>query len=353
MKRSEEKDMKRFLSLVLLLLLSLVGTVFANDCGDYCTTEFVIEVEDSEPNVIALEPNTGLMSDRWYSRVLERTQVYDAPNGNAKRIIEPGFNFVTILGQQDGWTQINGDEWVESSRLQDVSYAVSSFTGVLLPEEGLPYTMAWVLVNLYPSPAPDAEPLESLGYYPRYTRVYILDTITGEDGSAWYMIGADKWVHQFHVAKFLPLAALPESVDTDIWVSIDLYEQVVIAYDGINPIFTTLVSTGLPRWPTYEGSFHIYYRNPREFMTWGVVGDDYYSLEEVPWTMFFDEGRALHGAYWHDGFGYRRSHGCVNMSITDAKWMYDWVADYMQSERSADVENGPAVYVYSSGTYES
>jgi len=55
-------------------------------------------------------------------------------------------------------------------------------------------------------------------------------------------------------------------------------------------------------------------------VSWGTVGEDFYSLEEVPWTMFFDEGRALHGAYWHDSFGYRRSHSCVNLSITDAKW---------------------------------
>lgn len=343
--------MKRLL-LLGLLLMSLGATVLANDCGNYCASDLSIEVETSEPNVIPLEPNTTLMNDRWYSRVLDRTQVYDAPNGAATRIIEPGFNFVTVLREENGWTQINGNEWVQSSAVQSVP-SVSSFTGVLLPAEGLPHTMAWVLVNLYPSPAPMAEPLESLGYYARYTRVYILDAVTAEDGTLWYMIGADKWVHQYHVAKFLPLEARPEGVTTDIWVSIDLYEQVIIAYDGLTPIFTSLVATGLPRWPTYEGIFNIYYRNPREFMTWGVVGDDYYSLEEVPWTMFFDEGRALHGAYWHDGFGYRRSHGCVNLSITDAKWMYDWVADYMDSERSADIETGPNVYVYSSGTYDS
>jgi len=134
-------------------------------------------------------------------------------------------------------------------------------------------------------------------------------------------------------------------------VSIDLYEQVVIAYEGASPVFATLVSTGLPRWPTREGLWQIYFRNPRDYMSWGTVGDDFYALEEVPWTMFFDQGRALHGAYWHDGFGYRRSHGCVNMSITDAHWMYTWVAEDMGSFRSADREEGPEVYVYSSGEY--
>ena len=51
---------------------------------------------------------------------------------------------------------------------------------------------------------------------------------------------------------------------------------------------------------------------------------DYYYLEDVPWTMYFDEKRALHGAYWHNGFGYARSHGCVNLSVGDSRWLYDW-----------------------------
>ncbi|HRF96223.1 MAG TPA: L,D-transpeptidase, partial [Aggregatilineales bacterium] len=71
-----------------------------------------------------------------------------------------------------------------------------------------------------------------------------------------------------------------------------------------------------------------------------------------PWTMYFDEGRALHGAYWHDGFGFRRSHGCVNLSITDARLLYDWVAEQYPDYVSSNVEeDGPAVWVYHSAPY--
>lgn len=342
--------MNRYFILSVLFFLITIPVVHANDCGDYCAIDFEIEVESNEPNVTPLTPNTELMYDRSYFRIDGRVQVYDAPNGNPTRIIEPGFNYVTIVAQVDGWVQINASEWVQAEFTANTNYVVSSFTGVLLPEEGLEYPMAWALVNMYPSPAPGANPSEQFEFVARYTRVNIYETAE-VDGYEWYMIGAGQWVHQFHVAKLRPLEEIPETVDTDIWVSINLYEQVVVAYEGSRPIFATLTSTGLPRWPTYEGTFHIYFRNPREFMTWGVVGDDYYSLEEVPWTMFFDEGRALHGAYWHDGFGYRRSHGCVNLSITDARWLYDWVSAYMGSTRSSDVEQGPAVYVYSSGEY--
>lgn len=342
--------MTRYLILLSLTFILAIPLVQAEECSAYCSVDFELQVESNEPNVTPLIPNTDLMYDRTYYRVNGQVQVYDAPNGNPTRIIDNGFNYVTILSRQDDWVRINDNEWIQSEFTTDVTNVISANTGVLLPEAGLDYPMAWILVNMYPSPAPGANPSEQFDFLPRYTRVNIYEVVELE-GEEWYMVGAGQWVHQFHVAKMIPLTEIPESVDTDIWVSINLYEQVVVAYNGSTPIFATLTSTGLPRWPTYEGTFHIYYRNPREYMSWGVVGDDYYSLEEVPWTMFFDEGRALHGAYWHDGFGYRRSHGCVNLSITDARWMFDWVAAYMGTARSADIEQGPAVHVYSSGEY--
>ena len=77
---------------------------------------------------------------------------------------------------------------------------------------------------------------------------------------------------------------------------------------------------------------------------------DFYYLQEVPWTMYFDDQIALHGAYWHDGFGFRRSHGCVNLTITDAHWLFQW-AESEYNYRAGDLV-GPAVYVYSSGVYD-
>jgi lipoprotein-anchoring transpeptidase ErfK/SrfK len=66
--------------------------------------------------------------------------------------------------------------------------------------------------------------------------------------------------------------------------------------------------------------------------------------------MYFDDEIALHGAYWHDGFGFRRSHGCVNMSVTDAHWLYEWAEVELDFTVSNDL--GAAVYVYSSGDYQ-
>ena len=70
-----------------------------------------------------------------------------------------------------------------------------------------------------------------------------------------------------------------------------------------------------------------------------------YALQSVPWVQYFDESISLHGTYWHDTFGYRRSRGCVNLSISDARWVYDFFTPI--------VNNGdPAyVFVYSSDEY--
>jgi hypothetical protein len=135
----------------------------------------------------------------------------------------------------------------------------------------------------------------------------------------------------------------------DKWVSVDLYEQVAIAYEGGTPVFATLVASGLADWPTNEGLFHVYVRYPRTLMHGAEGNPDFYYLQEVPWTMYFDGDIGLHGTYWHDGFGYRHSHGCVNLSITDALWLYNWASSEFDFTVRGDT--GPAVYVYSSGTY--
>ena len=47
-----------------------------------------------------------------------------------------------------------------------------------------------------------------------------------------------------------------------------------------------------------------------------------YRADHVPWSMYFKKGYALHGTYWHDGFGHPRSHGCINLAPKDAMFVY-------------------------------
>ena len=80
---------------------------------------------------------------------------------------------------------------------------------------------------------------------------------------------------------------------------------------------------------TRPGLFQIYKKKPLETMTGAFEADklDYYYLEDVPWTMYFDQARALHGAYWRPWFGVAGTHGCVNFSLGDANWLFQWAKE--------------------------
>lgn len=107
------------------------------------------------------------------------------------------------------------------------------------------------------------------------------------------------------------------------WIDINLSTQRITAYEGRTPVYTALVSTGIARYPTVVGTFKIYAKYLSTRMT-GGSGADYYDLPNVPHTMYFYRGYAIHGAYWHNNFGTPMSHGCVNLSLPDAEWFYNW-----------------------------
>jgi lipoprotein-anchoring transpeptidase ErfK/SrfK len=89
-----------------------------------------------------------------------------------------------------------------------------------------------------------------------------------------------------------------------------------------------MISSGLPKFRTSEGIFKIWDRYELVKMSGATGQPDFYYLPQVPWVMYFnDQEQALHGAYWHDYFGWPRSHGCVNMSMTDAQWAFNWTKD--------------------------
>jgi len=103
------------------------------------------------------------------------------------------------------------------------------------------------------------------------------------------------------------------------WIEVDLSSQRTYAHQGSSVVRTMVVSTGIARYPTPTGSFRIYSKYPSVAMS----GPGYY-LPGVPHTMFFYRGYALHGTYWHNNFGHPMSHGCINLTRTDAAWLYSW-----------------------------
>lgn len=74
----------------------------------------------------------------------------------------------------------------------------------------------------------------------------------------------------------------------------------------------------------------------------------YYNLPNVPYTMYFyneetpkSRGFGIHGAYWHNNFGYPMSHGCINMRIKDVEKLYYWATPYSASNTTYATEEDP------------
>jgi lipoprotein-anchoring transpeptidase ErfK/SrfK len=95
-----------------------------------------------------------------------------------------------------------------------------------------------------------------------------------------------------------------------------------------------MVSTGrkgskAEPYDTPTGRWRIYSKHISTTMDGNSASDGNYSIQDVPWTMFFYGSYALHGAFWHRGFGAVRSHGCVNLGPSDARWLFNWTTPFL------------------------
>jgi hypothetical protein len=299
-----------------------------------------------EPAVVEVQADTLTLSNYNFWKVVgEEPNVFDAPGGNVTRQIAPGFNFVRVIDTSvDNWVQLASGEWMLESDLE--FRRASHFKGVRV-FNGLENQFAWVLGNLFTAGYPGGrQDTENGRLLLRYDRVNIFAEAYDEEGWRWYMVGPDQWIEQRMVAKAFRIER-PEGA-SGRWVAVDLYEQTLVAYEDDTPVYATLIATGLPGTDTREGLFTVWAALDRDRMSGFAGAPTAYDLQSVPWVMYFDQDISLHGTYWHDGFGYRRSRGCVNLSISDARFVYQW---FRESEPDEDGEVTNYVYVHSSGEY--
>ena len=116
------------------------------------------------------------------------------------------------------------------------------------------------------------------------------------------------------------------------WVDVNLTRQSLVAFEGDKPVFATIISSGrhddnnpAKDHRTRPGDFRVREKHISATMDNDTATDGPYSIEDVPWIMYFDGSTALHGAFWHSKFGHERSHGCVNMTPHDAHELFGWI----------------------------
>ena len=255
------------------------------------------------------------------------------------RVFEPGFVWVSLA--DDPPLSYDGEDWYLTSQNDYVSadeiavYNPSKFQGAAFatpPDK----PFGWIVSSTAVSSTPGGPATKGAPWLPRYSLVTLFDQ-KKVGGWTWYRVGDGQWVEQRKLGIVTPSQRPPAVPATDKWIEVNLYEQTLAAYEGDRLVYATLVSSGLPQWSTPRGLFQVWAKVTADKMSGADGRPDYYWLDDVPWILYFNAGVALHGAYWHDGFGFPHSHGCVNLAPKDALWLYDW----------ATPASGPGVWTLS------
>jgi len=115
----------------------------------------------------------------------------------------------------------------------------------------------------------------------------------------------------------------------DRWIDVNLSSRIVTAYVGQTPIRSFIVNIGKWDTPTVTGTFRVYAKYTVTRMAGGGPGTGYeaWDLDGIHWTMYFYQGYAFHEAWWftrEEINGYQTSHGCVNMTYDDSRWLFDF-----------------------------
>lgn len=219
------------------------------------------------------------------------------------------------------WRTIEG-EYVRAEHVKVKD--APTLVGERLDEGGLELPLAFVFGE---EPAPLACERgghhETCGVAEKHARFHVARSREHE-GETWLVSDEGLAVPERRL-RVAERAVRPSRVGaSDKWVHVDLAQQTLVAYEGDRPAYATLISSGKPSHATPTGL----YRTQRKYLSKTMRGKDpregIYHVEEVPWTLYYNRGWAVHGAYWHNTFGDVRSHGCTNMAPADARWLYLW-----------------------------
>jgi hypothetical protein len=321
--------------------------VRASDClqaGPWLDLRVKVEYGLADPNSIlpAYSPDPSLsLLPFYYARVnTANAPIFASPSDAhagkpVLRSMEPGLVYVTYQDVQEidgkNYYMINFGEWMRRGDITP-NQAYSQFKGLefyATPTQ----TFAWVLENfqggiLQPTyTGPGLEFALAEATYNPFDMVFVYE-IAEANGLRWFRVGADVWLESRQARLVIPNTTPPAGVDGGRWMDINLQEQTIAVYEDNQLVFATLIATGLPGVWTRPGLFQVYEKHESTLMRGVFTADrsDFYFLEDVPWAMYFDDARALHGAYWRARFGFEQSHGCVNLSVADSHWLFNWAA---------------------------
>ncbi len=299
---------------------------------------------DTRLNWVASRSGTSQPDDIQQGRVTARlVWLYDQPSFNGKRTVmywrDSVIDITGIVISQDAgdynrvWYEIGEEGYTYSGLIQPVRTMLNMPT-LQIPSEGALAEVTVPFTDGHEQPQNDARANYRMYYS---TGHWVLSAQKDSGGRTWYQILDDKWNQRYYVPgehlRLIPddeLAPLsPDVPNAEKKIQVRLDDQLVFAYEGSQMVFATRAATGAMfssgTYTTPAGSFMTFHKRPTRHMANGDITASGFDLPGVPWVMYFTEsGLSLHGTYWHNDFGHPKSHGCVNLSVDAAKWLYRW-----------------------------
>ena len=312
---------------------------------------------DLKPNSVEAAP--ALMQGRVLATTLN---VRDTPAFTGRKVsILKRDDLVDIDDQVHGgvesdynrlWYRLTNQTYVYSGWIQIVMTTTNQVVREI-PESGvlgeitIPYADSSYGITTSPNPGPRL-------YYA--TTHWITGVVTDKrDGSTWYRAidTATKaiyyilpqWVRLFSPEEITPLS--PQVPDDKKHIEIYLDRQLLLAYEWDVLVYAARVATGRKNYESPTGWFRTFHKRPTYHMFGGADEFSIFDLPGVPWDSYItDNGVALHGTYWHNDFGTPHSHGCINMAIPDAKWIFRWTLPTVPSNESLVLQPGNGTRVW-------
>ncbi|HEY1960544.1 MAG TPA: L,D-transpeptidase [Polyangiaceae bacterium] len=239
--------------------------------------------------------------------------------------------------------------------------SVTDFQGVDFrdPSETRKLPLGWVL-----NPRawkyeidPDTKKVHRKDHVARFTIVELTGKDVVIDNRHYWETKDGYWMKDVEGTMSKPGAAPSDLAPNEKWIDVNLSTQTLVAFEGQKPIYATIISSGRHNdkdaskdHRTKTGSFRIREKHIAATMDDDSASDGPYSIQDVPWIMYFHGGIALHGAFWHSNFGHERSHGCVNLEPYDAKKLFQWAGprlpDGWHGVHATDANPGTRVIVH-------
>jgi hypothetical protein len=289
--------------------------------------------------------DTEIISSKTIGRVLfDSTPTYVKPDTRSVRNGSHKFNDVVSLSQpitgfshssrNDIWFGMENDSYIQAQSIQLVQDILNEphediSSAGQLAEITVPFSEAW---------PGDKQNTRSHQFFFYGSTHWVYGLGEDLDRNLYYLVKEDRWGESYYVIathmriidddELLPLS--PEIEPENKSILVDTKNQILFAYENNTPVMISAISSGKfsenLNLTTPSGNYFINYKRPSRHMVHSdKIGINDNELYGVPWVSYFtDSGIAFHGTYWHNDYSQPRSHGCVNLPIHAAKWIYLW-----------------------------